>query len=80
MLEIDSLYDDQDKFQSVTNNDNKLSKFPCQTASKKLQSIHILPVSLHAFMKALKSDKSKPYKVQVDSFKIQSLILIIKMI
>ena len=80
MLETDSLYDDQDKVQSVTDNDNKFSEFPCQTASKKLQLIHISPVSLHAFMKALKSDISKPYKVQIDCFKIQSLILIIKMI
>ena len=80
LSETDSLYDDQDKVQSVTDNDNKFNEFPCQTASKNLQSIHISPASLHAFMKALKSDISKPYKVQVDCFKIQSLILIIKMI
>ena len=29
----------------------------------------ILPASLHAFMKALKSNISKAYKVQVDCFK-----------
>ena len=33
---------------------------------KKFQSISISPVSLHAFMKTLKSDISKAPKVQVD--------------
>ena len=36
---------------------------------KKLQSIGILPVSLHALMKTLKSDISEAYKVQVDCLK-----------
>ena len=33
---------------------------------KKLQSIGISPVSLHAFMKTLKSNISEAYKVQAD--------------
>ena len=33
---------------------------------KKLQSIGISPVSLHAFMNTIKSDISEAYKVQVD--------------
>ena len=57
--------DDQDKFQSVTDTDNEFTE--CQTPRKKLQSIGISPVSLHAFMKTLKSDISEAYKVQVDS-------------
>ena len=36
---------------------------------KKLQSIDISPVSLHAFMKTLKSNISEAYKVQVDCLK-----------
>ena len=68
--------DHQDKVESVTNNDND---FPvCQTPRKKLQSINISPVNLHAFMKTLKSDISEAYKVQVDCLKIQSPILMIK--
>ena len=59
--------DDQDKFQSVTDTDNEFSE--CQTPRKKLQSIGILPVSLHAFMKTLKSNISEAYKVQVDCLK-----------
>ena len=55
---------DQDKFQSVIDADDELSE--CQTPRKKLQSIDILPVSLHAFMKTLKSNISEAYKVQVD--------------
>ena len=55
---------DQDKFQSVIDTDDELSE--CQTPRKKLQSIDILPVSLHAFMKTLKSNISEAYKVQVD--------------
>ena len=70
--------DDQDKIQSVTDTDNEFTE--CQTPRKKLQSIGISPVSLHAFMKTLKSDISEAYKVQVDCLKIQSLILVIKMI
>ena len=57
--------DDQDKFQSVKDTDNEFTE--CQTPRKKLQSIGISPVSLHAFMKTLKSDISEAYKVQVDS-------------
>ena len=41
----------------------------CQTTRKKLQSISISPVSLHAFMKTLKSNISEAYKVQVDCLK-----------
>ena len=70
--------DDQDKFQSVTDTDNEFTE--CQTPRKKLQSTGISPVSLHAFMKTLKSDISEAYKVQVDCLKIQSLILMKKMI
>ena len=36
---------------------------------KKLQSIGISSVSLHAFMKTLKSNISEAYKVQVDCLK-----------
>ena len=36
---------------------------------KRLQSIGILPVSLQALMKTLKSDISEAYKVQVDCLK-----------
>ena len=49
------------KFQSVTDTDNELTEG--QTPRKKLQSIGILPVSLHAFMKTLKSNISEAYKV-----------------
>ena len=49
--------DDQDKFQSVKYFDNEFIE--CQTARKKLQSIGILPVTLHAFMKTLKSNFSE---------------------
>ena len=59
--------DDQDKFQSVKDTDNELTE--CQTPRKKLQSIGISPVSLHAFMKTLKSNISEAYKVQVDCLK-----------
>ena len=37
-------------------------------------------LAFQAFMKTLKSDISEAYKVQVDCLKIQSLILIIKII
>ena len=70
--------DDEDKVQSVTDTDNEFIE--CQTLRKKLQSIDISLVSLHAFMKTLKSDISEAYKVQADSLKIQSLILMKKMI
>ena len=59
--------DDQGKFQSVTVIDNEFSE--CQTPKKKLQSIGISPVSLHAFMKILKSNISETYRVQVDCLK-----------
>ena len=49
--------DDQDKFQSVKDTDNEFSE--CQTPRKKLQSIGISPVSLHTFMKTLKSNISE---------------------
>ena len=45
--------DDQDKFQSVKGTGNEFTE--CQTPRKKLQSIGISPVSLHAFMKTLKN-------------------------
>ena len=59
--------DDQDKFQSVKDTDNEFTE--CQTPRKKLQSISISPVSLHAFMKTFKSNISEAYKVQVDCLK-----------
>ena len=59
--------DDQDIFQSVTDTDNEFTE--CQTQKKKLQSIAVSPVSLHAFMKTLKSNISEAYKVQVDCLK-----------
>ena len=39
------------------------------TARKKLQSIDVSPVSLHAFLKTLKSKISETYTVQVDCLK-----------
>ena len=68
--------DYQDKFQSVTDTDNEFIE--CQTLRKKLQSIGTSPFSFHASMKTLKSNISEAYKVEV--WKIQSLILMIKMI
>ena len=59
--------DDQDKFQSVKDTDNEFTE--CQTSRKKLQSIGISPVSLHASMKTLKSNISEAYKVQADCLK-----------
>ena len=59
--------DDQDKFQSVTDTENEFTE--CQTRRKKLQSIGISPVSLHAFMKTLKSNISEAYKVQTGCLK-----------
>ena len=64
LLETDQCIDDQDKFQSVTDTDNSFTE--CQTPKKKLQSIGILPVSLHTFLKTLKSNISEAYKEQVD--------------
>ena len=57
--------DDQDKFESVKDTDNEFTE--CQTPRKKLQSISISPVSLHAFMKTLKSfiSEHKKYKLTV---------------
>ena len=49
--------DDQDKFQSVKDTGNEFTE--CQTPGKKLQSIGISPVSLHTFMKTLKSNISE---------------------
>ena len=49
--------DDQDKFQSVIDTDNEFTE--CQTPRKKPQSIGISPVSLHTFMKTLKSNISE---------------------
>ena len=66
------------KVQSVTDTDIEFTD--CQTLRKKLLSIAISPASLHAFMKTLKSDISEAYKVQDDCLKIQSLILMVKMI
>ena len=40
-----------------------------QTPRKKLQLIDILPVTLDAFMKTLKSDISETYNVQFDCLK-----------
>ena len=60
--------DDQDKSQSVTVTDNEFTE--CQTPRKKFQSIGISPVSIGAFMKALKSNTSEAYKVQVDCLKV----------
>ena len=59
--------DDQDKFHSVTDTVNEFTEF--QTPKEKLQSIGILPVSLHASMKTLKSNISEAYKVQLDCLK-----------
>ena len=49
--------DDPDKVQSVTDTENEFTE--CQTPRKKLQPIGISPVSLHAFMKTLKSNISE---------------------
>ena len=59
--------DDQDKFQSVKDTDNEFTE--CQTSRKKLQSIGISPVSLHASMNTLKSNISEAYKVQANCLK-----------
>ena len=49
--------DGKDKFQSVKDTDNEFTG--CQTPRKKLQSIGISPVRLHAFLKTLKSNISE---------------------
>ena len=59
--------DNQDNFQSVTDTDNEFTE--CQTPRKKLQSICISPVSLHAFMKTLEDNMSEAYKIPVDCLK-----------
>ena len=46
-----------DKFQFVKDTNNEFTE--CQTPRKKLQSISISPVSLHAFTKTLKSNISE---------------------
>ena len=67
LLETHTLIDDQDKFQSVTGTDKEITE--CQTPRKKLQSIDILPVILHAFMDNLKRNTSQTLKSQVDCLK-----------
>ena len=59
--------DDQDKFESITDTDNKFTE--CQTPRKNLQTIAISLVILQTFMKTLKSNISEAYKVQVDCLK-----------
>ena len=59
--------DGQDKVQSVSDIDNEFTE--CQTPRKKLLSIGISPVSLHAFIKTLKSHISEVCKEQVDCLK-----------
>ena len=59
--------DDQDKVQSVTDTDNEFTE--CQTPRKKFQPTGISPVSLHVFIKTLKSDISEACKVQADCLK-----------
>ena len=49
--------DDQDKFQSVKDTDHEFTER--KTPRKKLQSIGISPVSLHASTKTLKSNISE---------------------
>ena len=56
--------DNQDKVESVTDNENGFTE--CQTQRKYFQSIAISPVSLQVFMKTLKSNISESHKVQVD--------------
>ena len=69
LLETETHYiDDQDKVQSVTYTDNEFNE--CQTPRKKLQSIHISPVSVRVFMNTIKSDISEAYKVKLTVWKI----------
>ena len=58
---------DQDKVESVRDTDNEFTE--CQTPRKKLLSVGISPVSLHAFVKTLQSNISEAYKVQFDCLK-----------
>ena len=53
--------DDQDKFQSATDTENEFTNY--QTPRKKLQSIGISTLSLHAFIKTFKNNISEAYKV-----------------
>ena len=70
LLETETHYiDDQDKVQSVTDTDNEFNE--SQTPRKKLQSIHISSVSVHAFMNTIKSDISEAYKVKLTVWKIK---------
>ena len=59
--------DNQDKVQFVTDTDNEFTE--CQTLRKNFQPVGVSPVSLHAFMKTLKSNISEAYKVQGDYLK-----------
>ena len=57
-LEADThCIDDQDKVQSVTDTNNEFTE--CQTPRKKLRSIGISPVILHAFMETSKGNISE---------------------
>ena len=49
------------KLGSVTHTENEFTE--CHTPRKKLQSVGISSVNLHAFMKTLKSNISESYKV-----------------
>ena len=70
LLETETHYiDDQDKVQSATDTDNEFNE--CQTPRKKVQSIHISSVSVHAFMNTIKSDISEAYKVKLNVWKIR---------
>ena len=53
--------DDQDKFQSATDTENEFTNY--QTPRKKLQSIGISTLSLHAFIKTFKNNISEAYQV-----------------
>ena len=54
-------------FNLFTDTDNGFTEY--QTPRKKLQSSDISPVSLHAYIKTLKSNISEAYKVKVDCLK-----------
>ena len=64
-------------FQSVKDTENEFTE--CQTPRKKLQSIGISPVSLHAFTKLYRAIIQKHKKYKLTAWLIQSLILAIKM-
>ena len=76
LLEYDCI-NDLHKVQSITDTGNEFTE--CKHQGKSSNHLAVWPVSLQAPMKTLKSDISEAYKVQVDCLKIQSLILIIKM-